>query len=305
MANARGKAIDNTHLSIDQAYTRGFRHRDYSSHVFRWAHVAKFLHQQSRYKTASILDVGCGRDLPLARMLHTDRIAPAHYVGVDYNKQDKLNVYNHNFGDHDIFHFYGGMAFPDGVELKKTKLKSQLLVKGSSHPLPNVITCFEVLEHVEPAHARAMVTAMAQIAAANEAGCDLFISTPNWDPKTGAAGNHVNEMRYDAVGYLLESCGLRAIRSYGTFISQKDYKLIDLYQNMTEGEEGMLGQLWENLSEYYDSTVMSLIFAPLFPAQARNALWHCQVRGSEPKQFPLKDVEQPWTSSEKWKELKA
>jgi hypothetical protein len=34
MANARGKSIDNTHLSIDQAEERGFIHRDYIAHCF-------------------------------------------------------------------------------------------------------------------------------------------------------------------------------------------------------------------------------------------------------------------------------
>ena len=35
MANARGKEIDNTHLSIDQAEARGFIHRDYIAHCLR------------------------------------------------------------------------------------------------------------------------------------------------------------------------------------------------------------------------------------------------------------------------------
>ena len=56
MANARGKEIDNTHLSIDQAEERGFIHRDYIAHCLRWTHVAKYLHLKSRYKTARIID---------------------------------------------------------------------------------------------------------------------------------------------------------------------------------------------------------------------------------------------------------
>ena len=63
MANARGKEIDNTHLSIDQAEERGFIHRDYIAHCLRWTHVAKYLHLKSRYKKASILDIGCGKDM--------------------------------------------------------------------------------------------------------------------------------------------------------------------------------------------------------------------------------------------------
>ena len=41
MANEFGKAIDKTFLSIDQAETRGFLHRDYIAHCLRWTHVVK------------------------------------------------------------------------------------------------------------------------------------------------------------------------------------------------------------------------------------------------------------------------
>jgi len=44
MANARGKEIDNTHLSIDQAEARGFLHRDYIAHCLRWSNgIAIFI----------------------------------------------------------------------------------------------------------------------------------------------------------------------------------------------------------------------------------------------------------------------
>ena len=69
MANARGKEIDNTHLSIDQAEARGFIHRDYIAHCLRWTHVSKYLHLQARYKTARVIDIGCGKDMPLALSL--------------------------------------------------------------------------------------------------------------------------------------------------------------------------------------------------------------------------------------------
>ena len=58
MANERGKSVDKTFLSIDNAEERGFLHRDYIAHCLRWTHVVKWLHQGGRYKTARILDVG-------------------------------------------------------------------------------------------------------------------------------------------------------------------------------------------------------------------------------------------------------
>ena len=50
MANARGKSIDNTHLSIDQAEERGFIHRDYIAHCLRWTHVAKWMGKPANLK---------------------------------------------------------------------------------------------------------------------------------------------------------------------------------------------------------------------------------------------------------------
>lgn len=322
MANARGKAVDNTHLSIDMAHSRGFIHRDYLAHCLRWTHVAKFLREKNRYKEAVVLDVGCGRDLPLARMLHTDRITPKLYVGVDYNKQDKLNTYSHNFGDKP-FHFFGGIEFPEGISVKGEGMHilSGTKVKALTYfRLPTIITCFEVLEHVEPAHARKMVEKMAELAkASEEAGneCHIFISTPNWDPKVGAADNHVNEMLHQAVGYLLETSGLEILDVWGTFASQKDYDLADHANACQLGDDGYgactyAGKLWDELSKYYDSNYLSTIFAPLFPAQARNCLWHCRIfeppknAGPDWRHFSgyLDDVPGPWTSSEHWADLR-
>jgi 2-polyprenyl-3-methyl-5-hydroxy-6-metoxy-1,4-benzoquinol methylase len=317
MANARGKAIDNTHLSIDQAEARGFIHRDYIAHCLRWSHVSKYIREKNRYKTARVLDVGCGKDLPLARLLHTSRTS--QYVGIEYNKKLAALAEEHNFGSMDINVFFD-INFSERVyeemDEKNGELTGRYIVEGADDEVaafepPSIITCFEVLEHVEPAHARAMVKRMASIAALNESGCDLFISTPNWDPKVGAADNHVNEMKHEAVGYLLESEGLAIANYYGTFASQKDYDLHDFTGASTDDEVGnsdyymkALDDLWSALGDYYDSNYLSTIFAPLFPAQARNCLWHCRVAGDDYQPaFGTPSDEEQFTSSEKWKEL--
>jgi 2-polyprenyl-3-methyl-5-hydroxy-6-metoxy-1,4-benzoquinol methylase len=312
MANARGKAIDNTHLSIDQAEARGFIHRDYIAHCLRWSHVSKFIREKNRYKTARVLDVGCGKDLPLARLLHTSRTSPEQYVGVEYNKKAAELAEAHNFGKMDVNVFFGIDFAADvcaPVDSKTRTFTGQYQVTGSDDEVatfdpPSIITCFEVLEHVEPAHARMMVRRMREIAALHEKGCDIFISTPNWDPKVGAADNHVNEMKYEAIGYLLESEGLSIENVYGTFASQKDYKLRDWDGADVDGNTATLQALWDALGEYYDSNYLSTIFAPLFPDKARNALWHCRVADeSYAPAFSTPSDEEQFTSSEKWMEL--
>ena len=83
MANATGKTVDKTFLSIDNAEDRGFIHRDYIAHCLRWTHVIKRLYERKTYQTARILDIGCGRELPFAKTLYSSKLAPAMYFGVD------------------------------------------------------------------------------------------------------------------------------------------------------------------------------------------------------------------------------
>lgn len=273
MSNARGKEIDNTHLSIDQAEDRGFIHRDYIAHCLRWSHVCKFLLRQHRYKTSHVLDIGCGKDQPLARMMYTNKMNPTSgsYTGVEYNKLEQ----------HKMFHtgkfpitLIDQVAFPD-VKLPLEKY--------------DVIVCFEVLEHVEPQHAFDMMKGM--LAALSDDG-DVFVSTPCYDEHTGAAGNHVNEMTHTALGSMIEASGFEVKANYGTFASQKDYKkLLD--------ENGML-ELFNKLSEYYDSNYVSTIFAPMFPEHSRNSLWHLK-KGTFTR-FPLLSEvsDSSNSSSDKW-----
>ena len=85
----------------------------------------------------------------------------------------------------------------------------------------NVSVCLEVLEHVEPTKAIAILDKLADVVVQ---GGTCYFSTPCYDEKVGAAKNHVNEMTYEAFGALLEAKGFQIVDHYGTFASQKDYK---------------------------------------------------------------------------------
>ena len=276
MANARGKEIDNTHLSIDQAEERGFIHRDYIAHCLRWTHVAKYLHLKSRYKTASILDIGCGKDMPLAKMLMTSRIAPEYYLGVEYNKMEIPSMFDKTRFKPNLL---SGLDF--------TKLKE----------LPNSFNysvCFEVLEHVEPIKAIEILQHLPKFLKRDAVS---WFSTPCWDEKVGAADNHVNEMTYTAFGSLLEEMGCKILNHWGTFASIKDYKK----------ELNGLEDTFDKLREYYDSNYLATIFAPLFPKHSRNCIWETQYVGQlklDERQFPRIDkIENKLGSSVHWRDL--
>ena len=278
MANARGKEIDNTHLSIYQAEARGFIHRDYIAHCLRWTHVSKYLHLQARYKTARIIDVGCGKDMPLARMLYTSRLAPEKYLGIEYNKMDIPDMFKNSSFKPDLV---------SGVDFTTVVIEKMMTTFNYS-------TCFEVLEHVEPIKAIAILDHLPQFLTEDAVS---WFSTPCWDEKVGAAANHVNEMTYEAFGSLLEEMGYKILRHWGTFASIKDYK----------NELNHLQTTFEKLREYYDSNYLATIFAPLFPHKARNVLWETQYVGKlklEERLFkPINKLEGRLGSSDKWRDL--
>jgi 2-polyprenyl-3-methyl-5-hydroxy-6-metoxy-1,4-benzoquinol methylase len=283
MANERGKEIDNTHLSIEQAEARGFIHRDYIAHCLRWTHVAKYLHLQGRYKTARVIDIGCGKDMPLARMLMTSRLAPEKYLGIEYNKMNIPDMFKNTKFKPDLI---------SGIDF--TKIVPGEVPGGLQY---GYSTCFEVLEHVEPIKAIEILQHLPKFLSENSVS---WFSTPCWDEKVGAAANHVNEMTYEAFGSLLEEMGYKILMHWGTFASIKDYK----NKLLTNFDWNVM---FTKLREYYDSNYLATVFAPMFPEHSRNVLWETQYVGKlkiEERKFkPINKLEGRLGSSEKWRDL--
>ena len=289
MANERGKSIDKTHLSIDTAEERGFIHRDYIAHCLRWSHVIKWLNIKQRYKRARILDVGCGKEVPMAKTLYSSRYIPEKYVGVDVNKLD----YPAMFTSTNKFPLTLFDETDFGVYESQREVSKEFAPHG-----PNVIVSFEVLEHVEPEHSVRLLVAMYQtLATYADDGFvpTVFISTPCWDPHVGAAANHVNEVKYQVLGSVLEELGFTVKNVYGTFASQKDIEPKMFH------EKPSVESLYEELKAYYDSNYIATIFAPLFPEVSRNCLWELTAEPTAFRKFPpLAEIPGPWSSSEKW-----
>ena len=256
MANAKNKSVDTTFLSFNKAVaSRGFIHRDYLAHCLRYSHLAKFMHQKGRFKTAHLLDVGCGRETPVPRLLFSMMMThtTGSYTGVDY----------------------GPIIWPETINPKTKRFKMKLVERADFRTvdLPrksyDIISSFEVLEHVEADHAFAMLQRMRSLV--KRTG-HVFLSTPCYDPKVGAAANHVNEMSHEGFKALILAAGFEVGQVWGTFASQRDYKQLL--------EDRGLSRVFEELSTYYDSNVTACLFAPLFPERSRNCLW--QLRPGRP-----------------------
>lgn len=272
MANARGKHVDKTHLSLDLAEERLLIHRDYLAHCLRWSHVVKWAIKH-RATGLRVLDVGCGKEVPLARALYVNKIGAEVYVGVDANKLEVPEMLR-------------GKKFP----LRLISGDAAKLTKKELGFAPNLVTCFEVAEHMELEHWQAVLKNI-HVLLANDG--TFIMSTPCFNGS--AAGNHVNELTYQACGALLEDAGFTIEAVYGTFASIKDY------------EEALLSDygaaavtMFMKLREYYDTNVLAILWAPLFPEHSRNALWRCRkmVKGDASAFPPLSTVQRPWGSSE-------
>lgn len=296
MANARGKEIDTSHLPAMNYIERQILHRDILGHHLRWTHIAKYIRQGSNWKGARVLDIGCGIDLPLARMLFANRTAVLEYIGVDYNKASKFDMIN--FGAMPV-HAYGNI---DASKHLKVTDKGLDVAGLETHDLPNLVVSLEMLEHSEPAVSRQVCKNIHDILTASSERnpaepVRAFLSTPCYDAHTGAAKAHVSEITYQALGAMLEDLGFAIVGKWGTFASQKDYKAVFLKEHGSA--------IWDKLSEYYDSNYIATIFAPLYPHLSRNCLWEVTpAKEGYARQFPvLSEVPGPWTSSDKWEEL--
>lgn len=284
MANVMGKAVDTTFLSLDNAEARGFIHRDYIAHCLRWSHVIKQLQKNKFYERACIVDVGCGREAPLAKTMYSSRLQAREYHAIDYGPipADTRAI------------FHSG-KFPITFH-ERTDFVAWANLEGNAR-LADVVVSFEVLEHVEPMHCLAMLAGMRRVLKSTGVA---YISTPCWDVVSCAA-NHVNEMRYETLGAVLEENGWVIRNVYGTFASIREY---EPYLAPAHREA------FEDLRGYYDVNLLACIFAPFYPQYSRNCLWEIVPRvggvalQDPPRQFgPLTEVPQPWSSSAKWVEF--
>ena len=283
------RSMDKTFLSLDSANERGIHHPDYAAHYFRWSAIMKFLRDKGRYENAIICDVGCGKEFPLIKRLYVNRMTPKYYVGVDANK----------------------LTIPEMLVKDKVKMScwestdfcalsaDDVSFEGQK---PNVVVFLECFEHVRSEHGRRLLQHMKEVA---DDDATFFFSTPCYNGS--AAGNHVAETTYLAFGALLEDLGYQVIDHFGTFASQREYKHL-LRSFKHNGIETNLEPMFERLREYYDSNVISNIFAPLFPANSRNVFWILQKKkgdaANQPRLFSsLVQAPTPWSQDPNWIEL--
>ena len=236
--------FDNTHLSIEKVEDTLLVHRDYIAHCMRWSFVVRYLTMQQRWRDHALLDIGCGKDLPMYKAICTNKLSGVRYHGVD------INV----------------LTLPE--KFANRKVKSTLYHGDFINIMPDepidTVTCFEMLEHVPFEYSREVLKHAYTI---SKPDATLIMSMPVLDPKVGMAKNHINELPREKTIEILNDAGWNVHENYGTFASEKDYK-----PHMSEEDVSVLNRL----RKYYDSQYLATIFAPLYPEYSRNNLWVCK-----------------------------
>jgi hypothetical protein len=213
-------------------------HRDYAAHFFRWAYARQLITAEH-----TVLDIGCGQDLPLVRVLsYPTGMQPAFYVGVDLNPVSKVP----SRGWAHVMDRFDFINKPDDPEL----------VGFGPY---DVAVCFEVIEHMGPADGKRLLE---NVLRRGSEDITFLLSTPVFNGK--AAKNHIHEYRIPELQELIESAGWRVENRFGTYASWNEIKphLSDEHR-----------RVHEQVARYYHRSVASTFLAPLYPDHSRNNIW--------------------------------
>jgi len=220
-------------------------HRDYSAHFFRWSFARRYIRPSD-----SVLEVGCGQDLPLYKILTGGAARNVDtYLGVDLNKLKAVSKNKNNFfGEFNFVEDYAKVkAFkPEGFD---------------------VLVTFEVIEHMRVDLGAQMLSACFECL---KPGGTMLISTPCYDGVRHAV-NHIHEYTVPELQDYLIKAGFVVNARYGTFMDIKHFK----QQLLDDNVQSAVDTLMPLLSKYFDSNAVSNIFAPLYPDHSRNNLWVC------------------------------
>lgn len=238
------KKVDESRRFDKTALTMGNRgdavHRDYAAHCFRWGFTDNYVIDGK----TTILDVGCGVDCALAKVISRNiHYRIKGYVGVDLNNKPTKVVGNR------WAEFKWGFDFTS---------------KWKTLGTFDVVVCYEVIEHMAVLDGRKLLTGLR--------GCTkkdgvILLSTPVFNGK--AAANHIHEYTIGELAREIEKAGMSVVNRFGTFASVNDIKKVASKEDL---------KLLMELNKYYTWDVLACFLAPKYPDASRNNVWVCKPR---------------------------
>lgn len=242
----------------DEPYEWEFKHRlqeeCYTPTIIRNTHMSKYI--VGKAMSGTLVDLGCGPEIYLARMLYTNRRKVSKYIAVDYRPPSPgWRGTNRDKPNFPLVEMTG--------DVTDWKLYNKILTELDGEN-PNVICTFEVIEHMSKEKGQTFIKNIAELAGPNTT---IFASTPcHEDGKMPA--EHIYEWYHQDLKEEFEKY-FTIEGNWGTFASQKDIK-----PALTVAEVWM----WQRLEDYYDASYLSTIFAPLHPELSRNSLWVMKIK---------------------------
>lgn len=240
------REFDTTSLQQNGSHGK-YVSRDYAAHWFRWQHALRFIRKGMR-----VLDVGCGPDQMMIRVLcHSQTFVPDLWVGVDVQKLAKKSTvaWARVFDEFDV-----------------TRRWRELLTKGDDvtgqffGPF-DVITCFEVIEHMPVERGRALLKALKALVKPDGV---ILLSTPVYNGKHMAA-NHIHEYGFDELAAEIRRAGLDVDRVVGTFMTSQAIKRV-----ATKEQRALVEELH---ARWYAWDILANFLAPLYPEASSNCCW--------------------------------
>jgi len=229
-------------------------HRDYLAHLFRFYFVGRLIKRGMK-----ILDVGAGVGA-LAETLYRNMLKPEHYVAVEIKDsfvqklQDLAAKVNFRF------------------DIIQADVRKSLFATGF-HEYFDVVCCFEVIEHFESYWDKPeyLTNVLEQMKYAVKPEGVILLSTPNYNGKSKAK-NHIYEYTEKELDTIFWEHALQVEKKFGTFMSLGRPKQAKQILSKCEYE------VYSKLYEYYNSSILSVMFAPLHPSESRNILWVLRKR---------------------------
>ncbi len=243
---ATGDKCNKTQLNVEVALGRMIVHRDINAHWFRFAHICKLIkHNDPKV----ILDVGCGNK-QLAMALYSNK----HSKGVkEYHCVDLRDITTKGL---------------EGKEPFPIVFHKQNVCENLPKVEPDIIVNFEVIEHVTRENGMKLLDALHD---AMVEKTTLYLSTPCYDEKKGAADNHIWEYEYQELKDELSE-RFEIINHWGTF-ADTGIGENKKYFDKLFGEERMA-----MMREFFHSSLLSNMLAPFVPERARNCMWKLKLK---------------------------
>lgn len=232
--------------------------RDYAAHWFRWQHALRFIRKGMR-----VLDIGCGSDQMMIRVLcHSQTFVPDLYVGVDVGKlATKSQVaWARVLDEFDVTRRWKELVkgtWGEGPKAFRSVPDGQPFETGPF----DVVTCFEVIEHMPVERGRALLKAIRECLKPD--GLAL-LSTPVYNGKHMAA-NHIHEYEFNELAEEIRRADLSIDRVVGTFMSSQAAKRVT-----TPAQRALIEELH---AKWYSWDILANFLAPLYPVASSNCCW--------------------------------